>query len=243
MSGKRRIVVIVAALLIGAAVVPLAGANGPMGGTENVNLTLPADGSGTATRAPMPASSTTGAIAVTTKSDDDAFFNKLTTVLSGDKPTFGARAVHCVLIYASMVNGEYQDYNDVTEKDDTLADLFLHVCLRLALSLSQQNGAASAPHAAGAATTATCGMRYAAVPVTITKTSSGYQATLNGTPHTAKPPRLRGSCTHTKTGLKITEKARKRGGKISRATGPILGVGFSSTSNSAGKLKIALGVR
>jgi hypothetical protein len=86
-------------------------------------------------------------------------------------------------------------------------------------------------------------MRNAAVPVTITKTASGYQAVLNGKPYTSKPRRVRVSCTHTATGLKITEKARKAGGKLAKAIGPILGVGFSSTSQSSGKLKIALGVR
>lgn len=232
-----RLAVLATALVIVVLVVPLAGANGPMGGTENVNLTLPADGSGTVTRAPMPRSSTTGTITVATKSPD--FFDQLTTTLSGDKPTFGARAVHCVLLYAILVNGAYTPYDHLEENDHSLDDLFLHVCLQLALSLSQQGGAAR--NAAQTATTAKCGMRYAAVPVTITKTSSGYRATLNGTPHTSKPPHLRVSCTHTSTGLTITEKARR--GKLSRAVGPILRVGFTSKSSSSGKLKIGLGVR
>ena len=86
-------------------------------------------------------------------------------------------------------------------------------------------------------------MRNTVVPVTITKTASGYRAILNGTTHTAPPPRVRVSCTHTATGLKITEKARKAGVKLSGAIGPILSVGFLSKSSSVGKLRIALGVR
>jgi len=238
-GGLPRTVVTATALVIVALVVPFAGAHGPMGGTENVELTLPADGSGTATRAPMPASSTTGTIAVKAQSSDDGFFDTLTTVLT-NKPSFGARAVSCVLLYAVLVNGDYQDFTNFKETSHDLDDLFLHICIQLALSLSQ-NGAAR--DAAAAATTATCGMRSAAVPVTITKTASGYQAVVNAPPHAAKLPGIRVSCTHTATGLKITEKSRKRGGKLSRATGPILGVGFSSRSRSSGKLKIALGVR
>jgi len=240
MRCKPRTVVIAVAFVLAAAVVPLAGANGPMGGTEHVRLTLPADGSGTVTRAPMPPSSTTGTIAVATKSADDGFFDTLTTVLS-NKPTFGARAVSCVLLYSVLVNGDYKDFSNFKETAHNLDDLFLHVCIQLALSMSQQNGAAH--HAAGAATKAKCGMRSAAVPVTITKTASGYQAILNGTPHTSKPRQFRVSCTHTATGLKITEKARKAKGKLAKAIGPILRVGFLSGSKSSGKLKIALGVR
>ena len=111
----------------------------------------------------------------------------------------------------------------------TIPILFLRVCIQLALSMSLPPSAAR--HGAGAAT-GKCGVRNTAVAVTITKTASGYQATLNGTNYTAKPKLVRVSCTHTKTGLKITEKVRKPRGKLSRAIGPILGVGFASKSNS-----------
>ena len=210
-----------------------------MGGTENVTLTLPANSSGTVTRAPMPASSTVGTIAVKTTSADDGFFGRLTTVLT-KKPNFGARAVACVLMYSALVNDEV-DNAEYTITDTTLQDLFLHVCLRLALDMSQQSSAA--PHAAGAAATAKCGMRIAAVPVTITRTATGYQAIVKGQSHTPKPLPVRVSCTHTATGLTITEKARKAGVKLSRVTGPKLRVGFLSKSSSSGKLKIALTVR
>ena len=233
--------VIATALVIVALVVPLGEAHGPMGGTENVEITLPADGSGTAARSPMPATSTVGTVDVTEASDDQGFLDTLTTVLKADKPTFGTRAVHCVLLYAAVVNVDYSDDSNDEETAHSLDDLFLHVCLRIALSLSQQSGAA--PHAAGTATAAKCGVKNAAVSVTITKTGSGYKAILHGTPRTSKPRRVRVSCTHTATGLKITEKARKAKGKLAKAVGPILGVGFASRSSSSAKLKIALGVR
>jgi len=233
--------VIAAAIVLAAVVAPLAGANGPMGGTENASLALPADGTATVTRAPMPASSTVGTVTVKATSDDHSFLDTLTTTLKEDKPTFGARAVHCVLLYARLVSTKYTDVSGDEETAHSLDDLFLHICLQIALSLSPQSGAAS--HAAGAATTARCGMRNAAVSVSITKTGSGYTAILHGTPHTSKPRRLRVSCTHTATGLKITERAHKARGKLAKATGPKLGVGFLSGSSSAGNLKIGLGVR
>jgi hypothetical protein len=235
-----RIVVIATALVIVALVVPLGEAHGPMGGTEIVNMNLPADGNGVAARSPMPATSTVGTVNVKETSDDASFLDTLTTVLKDDKPTFGTRAVHWVLLYAAIVNVEYSDVSDDEETAHSLDDLFLHVCLRIALSLSQSG---AAPHAAGTATAAKCGVKNEAVSVTITKTGSGYKAILHGTPRTSKPRRVRVSCTHTATGLKITEKVRKAKGKLAKATGPILGVGFASRSSSSAKLKIALGVR
>jgi hypothetical protein len=224
-------------LILVAAVTSSASAHGPMAGTEQVEVTLPADGSAVATRAPMPASSTVGTVKVTTKSTD--FFGKLTAVLAS-KPTFGARAVSCVLLYIGLQHS--QDANaDGTLEDATIQDLFLDVCVKLAIGMSQQAGAAS--HAPAASSNAKCGLTAAAVHVTITRSGSKYMAVMSGPSYTPKSSPLRISCTHTATGMSITERPRSRRAKLSQVTGPVLGVGLSSLSSSTGSVKVALGVR
>ncbi len=239
MGAKRAAVLIGTALILLAVVVPLASATGPMPGTEKITVSVPPNGESITTRAPMPASSTTGTIDVSTKSQDNAFFDKLTTYLT-NKPTFGARAISCVLMYTALKkfpNGQV-DYK-ITEP--TLQDLFLDVCIQLALSLSQQSQ--GAPHAAGAQATARCLSTTNAVPVTIAHSGSGYSATVSGTSYKPKRSALLISCTHTATGLKIVERPRSRKAKLATVIGPILDVGFSSGSTSSGKIKVALGVR
>jgi hypothetical protein len=236
---KHRTAAVAAALTLVAVVVPFASANGPMGGTEKAKLTLPADGTATVTRAPMPASSKTGTISVKEQSADDAFLDKLTTVLS-NKPTFGARAVSCVLMYSALVTNE-TDHADYTIQDHTLQNLFLHVCIRLALDLSQQSQGAS--RFASGRGAAKCHIQNVALPVKITRSGSNYVATVNGASYTPKSLSARVACTHTATGMTITERARKRGAKLASVTGPTLAVGFSSTSSTPGKLNVALGVR
>jgi hypothetical protein len=228
-----------AALTLLAVVVPLASAIGPMPGTENVKVALPPNGESIATRAPMPANSTTGTITVQTTSVDNTFFDHLTAFLT-DKPTFGARAVSCILTYVGLkkYGGTGRYTYDVTEP--TLQDLFLDVCIQLALTISQQTG--GAPRMASSSAAARCTMTDLAVPVTITRTGSKYTAAVNGTSYTPKP-KVRVSCTHTATGMTITERARSPKAKLSSAVGPILGIGFASSSASPGTLKIALGVR
>jgi hypothetical protein len=73
MGRRTRIAVLAAVLATVVSLVPSAGAHGPMGGTENVKLTLPPDGSGTADRSTMPSKATTGTIGYTEASDDADF--------------------------------------------------------------------------------------------------------------------------------------------------------------------------
>lgn len=238
MGAKHRTAVVATALILVGVVVTLASAIGPMPGTEKITVNMPANGESITTRAPMPASSTTGTMDVTTKSQDNAFFDKLTTYLT-NKPTFGARAISCVLMYSALKRfpNAHVDF-EVTEP--TLQDLFLDVCIQLALSLSQQSQGAA--HAAGVQATTRCLSTTNAVPVTIARSGSGYSATVSGTSYKPKRSALLVSCTHTATGLKIVERPRSRKAKLATVIGPILGVGFSSGSTSSGKIKVALGV-
>lgn len=227
------------ALIVMAAVVPLASATGPMPGTEKISVSLPPNGESITTRAPMPASSTTGTINVATKSADDQFFDHFTAYLT-QQPSFTARAVVCIMTYVGLkkYGGKGRFKYDISEP--TLQDLFLDVCIQLALSISQQQGAAV--HMAPAAATSKCTMTDLAVPVTITRSGSKYTAAVDGTDYTPKP-KVRVSCTHTATGMTITERARSPKAKLTSVVGPTLGIGFSSSSSSSAKLNVALGVR
>jgi len=233
-------IALLATALVCILVVPFAGANGGMGGTENVTLNLPIDGTGTVTRAPMPPSSTIGTVGVTATSNDDAFMNNLTQVLTS-LPTRKSRVLGCIALnaYLAEAAGQSEDF-EVDAR--TLQLLFLSACLRVALDLKQQ---AQQRHGAPAfaASATRCTKQPVKVPIHITKTASGYRMTVNGV--TSKPTKMafRVSCTRTATRLKTVVKSAVRGGKLSRVTGPKLGVGFLSTSSSSGKLKIALGVR
>jgi hypothetical protein len=211
--------VIAAALMVLAALVPLASANGPMAGTEKITVSVPPNGESITTRAPMPSGSAVGRITVAATSEDGDFFDTLTAILLNGKPSFGAKAVSCVLMYSAL--RQYHDASEsFTAEDSTLDDLFLE-------GLS----------------TAKCGSAMKAVTVKISRSGSGYVATVSGTSYTPKRSALRISCTHTAHGLNAPERAANRKTKLTAATGPILGIGFASTSSSAGKLKIALGVR
>jgi len=240
MDRLPRIVALAGAIVAVVVAVPLAGATGPMPGTENVTLNLPAGGTGTVTRSPMPPSSTVGTVGVTATSNDDAFINNLTQVLTS-LPTRKARVLGCIALnsYVADAAGQNEDF-EVDAR--TLQLLFMSACLRVALDLKQQ---AAEPHGAlaFAATATRCTKKPFAVPIHITKTGSGYKMTVKGV--TSKPTKvaLRVSCTRTATTLKTVVKSAVRGGKLSPVTGPKLGVGFLSTSSSSAKLKIALGVK
>jgi hypothetical protein len=99
-----------------------ANAFGQNGGTETGTLSLPAGSLGVESTDTLPPKVTSGTLRVTMSSNDTSFFDKLTEVLSS-KPTFGARAVSCVLVYASLVS-----YPDVeagfTIQEPTLQLLF-----------------------------------------------------------------------------------------------------------------------
>jgi hypothetical protein len=221
-----------------ALVVPLAGANGPMGGTEIVTLNMPADGTGTVTRTPMPPSSTVGTVGVTATSSDDTFMNNLVQVLTS-LPTRKSRVLGCIGLNAYLADaaGHSEDF-EVDAR--TLQLIFLSACLRVALDLKQQAGT---PGTLARAPAAACSQSPVSLPIHITKTAKGYKAIVKGTTSIPKKMAFRVSCKRTKTSLKTTIRSTKRGGKLSKAIGPILSAGFASSSASSATLKIALGVR
>lgn len=231
-----------AAVLVGVVVgVPLARANGGMGGTENVTLNLPADGTGTVTRAPMPPASAVGTVGVTATSNDDTFMNNLTAVLTS-LPTRKSRVLGCIALNSYLADAAYGNSENFEVDARTLQLLFLSACLRVALDLKQQ---AAARHGAlaHAATATKCPTQPVTVPIHITKTASGYKMTVNGTTSKPKAMAFRVSCKKTATSLKTTIRPSARHGKLAKAIGPSLGVGFISGSSSSATLKIKLGVR
>lgn len=222
-------------------VVPLAGANGPMGGTETVSVTVPAGGTASVTRSPMPASSTTGTVGVTAKSDDADFFANLTAVLTS-LPTRKSRVLGCIALNANVADAAYGNSENFEVDARTLQLLFLSACLRVALDMKQ---VAAARHGAlaHAATATKCSNQPISVAIHITKTAHGYKATVSGTTSKPKKMAFRVSCKKTAKSLQAMVTSMTLGGKLAKAIGPILSVGFASSSASSGKLKIALGVR
>ena len=191
--------------------VPLAGANGGMGGTENVTLNLPADGTGTVTRSPMPPSSTVGTVGVTATSNDDTFMNNLVQVLTS-LPTRKARVLGCIGLnaYLADVAGHSEDF-EVDAR--TLQLLFLSACLRVALDLKQQ---AAARHGglASVATATRCTKQPFRVPIHVTKTASGYTMTVHGVTSKQTKVSVRVMRTRTATTLKTVVKSAVRGGSL-----------------------------
>jgi len=235
----RAAVIAAAAMVLVAVVVPLASANGPMPGTEQLELTLPADGSGTATRAPMPADSTAATVTVNETSSDPSFESSLTEFLLAGKPTLGARVVQCVFLSVALTSLSDEEVG-FEESGPVLQLLLLNVCIQTALKLKQQG---MAPHALGAPAAGKCGMTQKAVPLTITRTGSGYTATVSGMTSTSKRTALRIGCSTTAHGMKLSLRPKSRKAKLAKVIGPTVGIGFASSSSSPGKLQIALGVR
>lgn len=239
MGAKWRIAAVVgASLVIVGAVAPLAGANGPMGGIEDVIMSVPSQGDGVATRAPMPADSTTGTVGVTATSDDPDFVKGMTEMLS-EAPTLNTRVLTCVFLN-TLLTRTYGESEDFSINEPTLQLLFMYTCIRIALDMQQAQGGA-APRLPSVLA-AGCSQLPVAAPVHITKTANGYTATVSGASSKGKP-KFRATCKRTRKGLQTTVRSASRNGKLAKAVGPILSVGFASSSSSPGKLKIALGVR
>lgn len=238
----RNAVVVVAIVLLAAVLASAAGAFGPTGGTENGSLTLPANGDGQAQTSALPSKVKQATVTVSPDtSSDDTVFDKLYTILS-NKPTFGARAVSCVLGYASLVNGTSGTPASFTSNEPTLQLLFLHVCIQLALLMSiQQSG--QTMHGLVQAADGRCPLTKQAVHVTITRSGSGYSATASGTSYTPKSVGFRVSCARTAHSVRFSLRPNSRKASLKSAVGPMLGIGFLSGSSSPGTVRFSFTVK
>jgi hypothetical protein len=238
MAWAERLVALAA--VVGAAMVALAPAppaargSGPKAVAANfpssVEVGVPGPGDATVTSPTLPATAKRATITVTPDTSADArLFDLLTEELTS-KPTRGARVIACVLIYASVAASAPDEDVAFGLTDPTLQDLFLHVCLRLALALPTQHKASSAP---SSASKASCSRVDKAIGVRITRSGAGYRAQVEGRTH---KPRGRSSlvisCQHKGKGLQITIRPRLRGRTLQQAVGSTLGIGFTNPTTS-----------
>lgn len=230
-----------AGILVAAALPSASGAFGPNGGTEQGSLAMPPNGDGTSQTSALPTKVKQGTISVTASSSDTTFFDHLQEYLTS-KPSYGARVIGCVLLYSHAVQGGYPEATeDFTVTEPTLQLLFLHVCIQLARTLSQQAGAA--PHALASSVLSSCPMAKRAAPVTIAHSGSGYSAHVNGMTTAPKSVGYRLSCSRTATSLKIAVKPTSRTANLKSAVGSKLEVAFQSGSSSSGTIKFSYTTR
>jgi hypothetical protein len=237
MGPKRRIALVVVAVTVGVAtLLGVAQAFPQNGGTETTQLNMPANGQGAAMTDQLPASVTQGAITVQPISDA-YFFGRLRAVLGGPyHENFSDRALHCILITEDVSkNPDY--FPGYQIKGKTLQVLFLYACLELALEVSVQNGAQARAQPAAAAG---CLIEPTVAAIKISRSGSGYSATVTAAPQTPKArTTVRLSCQATSKGLAIKIKPRKRGQTLQSAIGPMLQIGFVNPTTAPLRLNIA----
>jgi hypothetical protein len=239
MGAKCWITPVVVTITLGVAALPSAAqAFGQNGGTETGTLSVPANGMGVESTDTLPAKVKRGSIVVNNTSNDTTFFDAVTESLTA-KPTLGARVITCVLVYANL-----KAYPDSTIgfslKDPFLQDLFLQVCLRMAFILSPPPPPAAdlARPAAGS-----CGMTSKADGITISRSGSGYSATVSGKTH--KPKRRSPvivTCKRSGSSLTISVRPRSRKATLKQVIGPKLSLGVLNPSSRSGKLNISFTV-
>ena len=235
----------VVVIAVFAASLPAVGqAFGPSGGTETAELSLPPNSNGTAVTSELPSTVKQGTIRVTLDSNDTDFFDTLTGYLLKGKPTFGARAISCVLLYSSLVN-EPDNETAFTIKEPTLQLLFLDVCIRLAATLPTHRRVARAEVGDVASrAAATCRTASKGVALRIVRSGSGYAAKVRGktfTPKGSSPIKI--SCRRSARALLISVRPRSRTATLRQVVGSNLGIGFSNPTSRPGHLRISFTVR
>ena len=238
MTAKRRISVAAAAIIVVASLASAGLAFPPGGGTESGQLSLPPNGYGTAVTSTIPPKATQGTI--TADSADSHFFDTVTAYIAA-KPTYTARVVGCLKIYTGLVNPDESE--DFTISEPTLQLLFLHVCIQYATSISKPPSGRSFSSASRPAAGA-CKTKSQAIPARISRSGSGYTAVVHGKAYTpkARSPLLV-SCRRSAGSLTLSLKPRSRAAKLAQVAGPNLGIGFTSSSSKAGRLKFAFTVK
>jgi hypothetical protein len=236
--GKHVGVLAVAIALSVASLPSAADAFPPNGGTETTKLSMPANSTGTAETSELPPKVKSGTIDVTLDSNDDAFFDTLTSYLLLSKPTFGARVISCVFLYAGLLNSSTSEAN-ITIKEPTLQLLFLNVCIRLAAVLSKPRTTQST-----GSTAAGCRTTSKAVAARITRWGSGFAVTVSGkafTPRSRSPVLI--SCRRSARALSISMRPRSKAATLQQVVRSKLGIGFSNLSTHSGRIGISFTVK
>ena len=227
-TGRVRIVLVLAAVAVSLVVAASASGNFP----QSINQTIPSGGEAWATSSTLPPTATSATITVTPSSAaDDAAFAGLTSVLAAT-PSASTRLLTCIALYA-FVQAWYGDFEDEELSDPSLQLLLLKACLTIAFNISQQpqHGARAAAQAPAA-----CPQKNVAVAMKVTSSGGTYHVHVKGA---TRRPRGRSplvvSCRRLGAGIQISLHARTRGRPLTQVVGPTLGIGFlnRSTGRSA----------
>ncbi|HEV3130188.1 MAG TPA: hypothetical protein VGY32_14485 [Solirubrobacteraceae bacterium] len=242
MGPKRRIALVVVAIILGVAALPgAAQAFGENGGTETGQATAPANGIATESTDTLPANSTQADITVTPPISDQEFFSHLKAVLGGPyHDNFSDRALHCILITEDVAK-DSNFFPGYQIKGKTVQVLFLYACLELALEVSLSKPAQD--HARPAAA-AGCSIRPRVAAIKTTRSGSGFSAMVSPAPASRnRRTTVKLTCRRTAKGLVIKIRPRKRGQKLRSTIGSQLQVGFANPTSHAVPLKISFTVK
>jgi hypothetical protein len=138
------------------------------------------------------------------------------------------RIIGCILFSYDFAT-ETDVKTNIETTDPTIQLLTLDICLHAAAQIA----AANAPPAASDASAA-CSRAPKAVPITVTRTRSGYVGKATGTTHTlsGRLP-LNISCRRVGRGLRFTLRPSARGTKLRQLIGPKLSVGFVNPTSKS----------
>jgi len=194
---------------------------------SSINVTVPAGGEAQVTSPTLPPGAPQATITVTPEPGTTAAaFAELTEALA----TLGSlksRVVACVFLYEYIPLSEAG--MDFVEYNQTLALLFLNVCVQIAVQLSAPPSTQKAADAAAA----TCKQAGRAVPAKVSQIGGRYRIQVKG--KTAKPKSkspLVVTCKRIGTGLQLAIRPRARGRTLSQVVGPTLSIGYSTPAGS-----------
>jgi hypothetical protein len=147
---------------------------------QTANGQVPGGGEATVTTSDLPQAVHKATIDVEPRTAADASLFGGLAMTFAHQSSRGHRVLLCVFVaQASLRYGNGDE--TVAEQDPTLVALFLHLCIRLALSLPLTHSAdAASPASAACSTTAK------AIGIQVTRVSGGYRGQLSGRTHKPK---------------------------------------------------------
>jgi hypothetical protein len=204
---------------------------------ESGSITMPPNSFGSQSTDTVPAKATQATVDLTpppTAEEIAAFDQMVITLADAKFPKLtrlskaSRRILGCVLFSYSAV-ADTDVTTNITTVDPTYQLLALDLCLRTA----SQIAAATAPPPASDASAA-CSRAPKAVPITVTRTRSGYVGQATGMTHTlsGRLP-LNISCRRVGRGLRFTLRPSARGTKLRQLIGPKLSVGFVNPTSKS----------
>jgi hypothetical protein len=207
---------------------------------ESGSITMPPTSFGSQSTDTVPAKATQATVDLTpppTTEDTAAFDHMVITLADAKFPKLtrlskaSRRILGCVLFsYSAVADTDVR--TNITTVDPTYQLLALDLCLRTAAQIAAANAPPSASDASAA-----CSRAAKAVPITVTRTRSGYVGKATGTTHTLSGGLpLNISCRRIGRGLRFTLRPSARGTKLRQLIGSKLSIGFVNPSNKSTRI-------